>query len=227
MSESNVSTPGSLEFLEFPKIPRLKREVVITEKIDGSNAQIAWVETPLVVAHGDDIAVVGTEQDHRNNPLCLGVFPGRNEGDAAMALYAGSRTRWLDTSSKGDNFGFAKWVLAHADELRALGPGRHFGEWFGQGIQRNYGLTEKRFALFNVGRWTDENPPPACCSVVPILARGEYIDADKVLDDLQRDGSRIVPGFKNPEGVVVFHSASRQLYKLTFKDDGGKWRSDV
>jgi hypothetical protein len=29
-----------LEFVEFQKIPRLKREIVITEKIDGTNAQV-------------------------------------------------------------------------------------------------------------------------------------------------------------------------------------------
>jgi hypothetical protein len=143
-----------------------------------------------------------------------------------MALYAGSRTRWLDTSSKGDNFGFAKWVLERADELRALGPGRHFGEWYGQGIQRGYGLQEKRFALFNCGRWTAETVP-SCCQVVPIVLRGEDVSPDVAMEILRSEGSRIAPGFKNPEGVVVFHSASRQLYKLTFKDDGGKWRGDV
>jgi hypothetical protein len=31
-------------FEEFPKIARLKRKVVITEKVDGTNAQIAFNE---------------------------------------------------------------------------------------------------------------------------------------------------------------------------------------
>jgi hypothetical protein len=200
-------------FEEFPKIPRLKREVVITEKVDGTNAQIAWV-----MPEAEDAL-----EDAHKDPFCLGVFPGPNDGDSAMALYAGSRTHWLDTSSKGDNFGFAKWVLERSDELRALGPGRHFGEWYGQGIQRNYGLQEKRFALFNVGRWTAETVP-SCVGIVPILARGENVNPDEAMEKLKAGGSVIAPGFMNPEGVVVFHSASRQMYKLTFKDDGGKWR---
>src|ERR1700731_4680286 len=161
-------------FEEFPKIPRLKREVVITEKVDGTNAQIAWVEiTGLPAGTEGDVATADYAADaHRADPLCLGVFPGLRDGDSAMALYAGSRTRWLGTSSSADNFGFAKRVLEHADELRALGAGRHYGEWYGLGIQRNYGLQEKRFALFNVARWNAMNPQPACCDVVPILARG-------------------------------------------------------
>lgn len=203
------------QFEEFPKIPRLKREVVITEKIDGTNAQISFVEL------NEEGALDAAQLD----PFCLKIFPGVENGASAMALYAGSRTRWLDVSSKGDNFGFAKWVLEHADELRALGPGRHFGEWYGQGIQRNYGLQEKRFALFNVGRWDALNKP-ACCDVVPILARGENVNPDVAMADLLYKGSVLVDGFKNPEGVVVFHSASRQLYKLTFKDDSGKWKTD-
>jgi hypothetical protein len=200
-------------FEEFPKIPRLKREVVITEKVDGTNAQVAWY-----VPEVED-----SLENAKSDPYCLGVFPGPSDGDSAMALYAGSRTRWLDASSKGDNFGFAKWVLANVEELRKLGPGRHFGEWYGLGIQRNYGLQEKRFALFNVGRWTAETKP-ACCDVVPILSRGEDVSVDIAMGYLREHGSFIAPGFMNPEGVVVFHSASRQMYKLTFKDDGGKWR---
>ncbi|MES2133853.1 MAG: RNA ligase family protein [Bacteroidota bacterium] len=34
----------NLDFLEFPKMPRLSREVIITEKIDGTNAQLLITE---------------------------------------------------------------------------------------------------------------------------------------------------------------------------------------
>jgi hypothetical protein len=62
----------------------------------------------------------------------------------------------------------------HRDDLLTLGPGRHFGEWWGAGIQRRYGLTEKRFSLFNVTRWGEARP--ACCHVVPTLYRGPFSD---------------------------------------------------
>lgn len=200
-------------FEEFPKIPRLKREVVITEKVDGTNAQIAWIE----------VAAETTYEELGDDPFLLKFVPGDKDGDNAMALYAGSRSRWLKPGA--DNFGFCNWVLEHADELRSLGPGRHYGEWYGIGIQRGYDLPDKRFALFNVARWNPENPNrPACCGVVPILARGENVDDDAVMRALNDGGSVIAPGYKNPEGIVVFHSASRQMYKRTFRDDGGKWK---
>ena len=58
-----------------------------------------------------------------------------------------------------------------------LGVGQHFGEWWGFGIQRGYGLHERRFSLFNTGRWSDPAVRPACCGVVPVLADGDFTGA--------------------------------------------------
>jgi hypothetical protein len=71
-------------------------------------------------------------------------------------MLAGSRSQYI--TPERDNHGFARWVQDDADELWALGEGRHFGEWWGSGIQRGYGLQkgEKRFSLFNVARWADD-----------------------------------------------------------------------
>lgn len=173
---------GILEFHPFAKIPRLRRDIVITEKIDGTNAQ---------------------------------VFV-RDDG----AVMAGSRTRWI--SPENDNFGFAAWVEKHAHELRGLGPGRHYGEWWGPGIQRGYGVREKTFSLFNVAKWDDVLVRPACCSVVPWLYRGPFDMPmiESVLSYLQETGSRASPGFMRPEGIVIFHVASGHLYKITLENDG-------
>jgi len=166
-------------FREFPKIPRLRREVVVTEKIDGTN----------------------------------GVIHVTLDG----VVRAGSRTRWI--TPENDNHGFARWVQEHADELRLLGAGLHYGEWWGAGINRGYGLKEKRFSLFNVARWGLDRP--ACCHVVPTVAAGEGVDAmaSKGLDVLLRAGSLAAPGFPKPEGVVVFHTASKHMYKVTLEKD--------
>jgi RNA ligase len=202
----------SLAFEEYPKIPRLKREVVITEKIDGTNAQIAWLELDSEMGYAEAL----------DNPHCLALLPGKVDGESARALFVGSRNRWLTLDK--DNFGFARWVYDNAEELHSLGTGRHYGEWYGNGIQRDYGLWEKRFALFNTARWNDQNPNrPAICQVVPILARGEAVNDDDVMQLLHDKGSVLVPGYGRPEGIVVWHSASRQLYKRTFEQDGGKW----
>lgn len=165
----------------FQKIPRLRRDVVITEKIDGTNSLI-WIS--------DDLSVIR----------------------------AGSRNRWITPES--DNFGFAKWVAANAQELLKLGPGHHYGEWWGQGIQRRYGLDHKRFSLFNTQRWADPAVRPACCHVVPLLAIGPQDRTVEVaLERLRTEGSIAAPGFMDPEGVVVYHTAARSLFKVTCKDD--------
>jgi len=169
-----------MEFIEFPKMPRLSREVIVTEKIDGTNAQIFISE--------------------------------------AGEIRAGSRNRWITVDD--DNYGFAKWVAEHEKELTALGPGRHFGEWWGRGIQRNYSLPERRFSLFNVSRW-DNDDRPACCHVVPTLFRGDFTQQawSKPLSELAKNGSVASPGFMNPEGIVLFHTAGNFGFKKTIHKD--------
>jgi hypothetical protein len=174
-------------FEGFPSISRLTRSCVITEKLDGTNAQVRVLEDGRVIA--------------------------------------GSRTRWITPGA--DNFGFAAWVKEHEDELRTgLGVGAHFGEWWGAGIQRRYGMTEKRFSLFNAGRWSSERP--ACCSVVPVLFAGIFTSTvvDECLARLEAGGSLAAPGFMDPEGVVVYVAASKTLFKKTLKGDGHKGAPD-
>jgi hypothetical protein len=171
------------DFVEFPKIARLNRECIVTEKIDGTNA----------------CAAIGEDGSFRT----------------------GSRTRWI--TPEDDNFGFSSWAHEHREELVTLGPGTHFGEWWGSGIQRGYGLPkgEKRFSLFNVARWGDPSSRPHCCFVVPELTRGTDIRVatEEALEKLRQQGSHAALGFMKPEGVVVYHTASRQLFKVTLERD--------
>jgi hypothetical protein len=186
-----------MEFQEFPKMARYSREVIVTEKIDGTNAAVVIEEAHCGEYPESAIAMVGEYN-----------------------VYAQSRTRFI--TPEDDNFGFARWVVDHAQELaNGLGVGRHFGEWFGAGIQRNYGLTEKRFALFNVSRWNDSTIRPACCDVVPTLWRGNFsdFDVDFAMRELQSMGSYAVPGFMKPEGIVIFHTAGNFGLKKTIEKD--------
>lgn len=135
-------------------------------------------------------------------------------------IAAGSRTRWI--TPKDDNYGFARWVEDNKDELMKLGPGRHFGEWWGKGIQRNYSLTERRFSLFNVARWADDALRPTCCHIVPVLGSGTFDRPNFIhaaIKQLRTEGSAAAPGFMNPEGVVVFHVAGNVGFKLTLEND--------
>lgn len=183
-----------MDFEDFPKMARLSRRIIITEKIDGTNAQV-----------------------------CIGE-------DGEMKF--GSRTRWI--TPEDDNYGFARWATENAEELRKLGPGRHFGEWWGAGIQRRYGLEEKRFSLFNAGRWYDLHQDgnykhedaalvaaPACCHVVPVIYDGLWIPEapSTAIERLRTLGSSAAPGFMKPEGIVLFHSAGRVGFKKTLEKD--------
>lgn len=187
-----MNTP---EFKEFPKIARLSREIVITEKLDGTNG-------------------------------CVHIY---KEVDGAgyecerYSIIAGSRSRWI--SPEDDNYGFAKWVRANQEELIAgLGEGTHFGEWWGSGIQRGYGLTggDKRFSLFNTHRWSDmAGARPQCCGVVPVLWNGIF-DGDQIdnaITSLRMVGSFAAPGFMKPEGIVIYHSGNNALFKKTIEKD--------
>jgi hypothetical protein len=102
-----------------------------------------------------------------------------------------------------------------------LGPGRHFGEYWGRGIQRNYSLTERRFSLFNTSRWNDPEKRPACCHVVPILYDGEFCTnrIKGVLRDLEKNGSKASPGFMGAEGIIIYHIAANMAFKKTIDKD--------
>lgn len=185
-----------MEFIGYPKTPRLRRSVVITEKLDGTNAQVFITSAPI--------------------PTALQVAA---QGEFSMMV--GSRNRWITPGKETDNYGFAGWCQRNAEELFKLGEGQHFGEWYGGGIARAYGLTEKRFALFNTARWGDHNPnTPACCEVVPVLALCGLDEITAVIERLRVGGSVASPGFMNPEGVIVYHSTAKQNFKVLLENDG-------
>jgi hypothetical protein len=184
-----------IKFEGFPKIPRLQAQVIVTEKIDGTNCFVQ-------ITHDGDFLL-------------------------------GSKNRFLfaDKGKKSDNEGFAKWAVANKQELVKLGVGKHFGEWCGKGlgemkdgIRRDYGLEEKKFVLFDTHKWNDENKPN-CCEVVPVLYSGFFCTEKikQVMDNLKENGSQFVKGYMNPEGIVIYHTGSKQLYKKTFSyDETGK-----
>lgn len=209
-----------MEFQKYPKTPRLRRNVIVTEKLDGTNAQIFIESIPLTKS-----ALLEIETDLN----CLAAQIS-HESNQVLTMRAGSRSRWV--TPENDNFGFAGWVSSNAVDLFKLGPGRHFGEWWGQGIQRGYGLKEKRFSLFNVSRWYsknaevlfhDANPAefaPKCCHIVPIMASAPLEEAVSFsLDRLRESGSYAAPGFMKPEGINVYHTAANMSFKVTLEND--------
>lgn len=125
-------------------------------------------------------------------------------------IFAQSRSRILDETSAGDNYGFCKWVRGNKTDLLALGVGYHYGEWWGRGINRNYGLKERRFSLFNI--WMDI---PDGLYRVPVVA-DTY---EAAWNRLTEEGSIAVPGFMNPEGFVMQAELQRAVrYKVIINE---------
>lgn len=218
-------------FQGFPKIARLSRTSWISEKIDGTNAQVFVWDECHIHAVGSDIVSTSVGPRPADIPFIWSA-----EG---IHIAAGSRTRWITPTD--DNHGFAKWVLANVEQLVYLGHGIHFGEWWGSGIQRGYGLTkgEKRWSLFNLSRWCmhDKIPErietqdpriekyqdllPPCCDLVPLLYKGVFTttSCDTAVEWLRTNGSLASPGFMRPEGIVCWHGAANIGFKKTLLKD--------
>lgn len=197
---------SGLTFEPFPKIGRLRRNCTITEKIDGTNAQIVFDSCGGML--------VGSRKRE--------IFP---EGEVTSAD---------GLPVKGtDNFGFARWAWDNQEALfEFLGEGRHYGEWYGAGIQRGYAQQGKSFALFNTGRFGPgrQTIPDALADigleVVPVLYEGEFNSdtIEEVMGELF--GHSWIDGYEDPEGIIVYHHGTRTYSKVTFDFDDGKWRHE-
>lgn len=217
-------TAPELVFQPWPKTPRLFRDAVITEKIDGTNAAVQIRE------------VDPTPYDSEQVPGSFMLTDTDATGARRTYLVqAQSRKRLIYPNADGeirDNYGFAAWVHENrAGLIRALGEGIHFGEWWGHGIQRGYDLPEgdRRFSLFNTHRHAKvlEAMAAGYIPAVPGLGVVPVLDAytfstervEQVKARLVESGSVAAPGFMNPEGVIVYHSAINGVFKSLIEND--------
>lgn len=176
--------PTDIVFQAWPKTPRLNRGMIITEKIDGTNACVIITDDGKIGAQ--------------------------------------SRNRLITPES--DNAGFAHWVWDnHPELISLLGPGYHYGEWWGQGIQRGYGLSEKRFSLFNSHRWGDVDLSSVPqLNVVPTLVKTDIFNTvavNEMVVWLAENGSLASPGYMKPEGVIVYLNAANTGFKVLIEND--------
>jgi len=172
-----------------------------------------------------------TEKIDGTNALISITQDEELSGPLDWCVRAGSRKRWLTLEK--DNFGFARWVDENEEQLiELLGVGTHYGEWYGSGIQRRYGLDHKRLALFDgPGRYPwavdvdqlreNESPPDmlptkdidlgdAKLGVTSLLYKGGLDLVLPVLIEPQDaktwflpGGSVTVPGYEHTEGLIV------------------------
>lgn len=208
----------TIEFIKWPKTPRLFREIVITEKLDGTNSAVIF----------EDVTTEDVEHVPSTELIVRGPYLYR--------VGAQSRNRIITPGKTTDNHGFAAWVYKNKEELfEILGVGRHYGEWWGRGIQKRYENSVMRgFALFNTAKheglheWlpgVDGSDWEVLVEPVMTLYKGPFSEKAirETLSELDKHGSAMSP-FDKAEGIVVFHTQSRQTYKVTLDgEDKGKW----
>ena len=199
-----------MEFKAFEKINSLRKvEMVITQKIHGTNAQVFIIERQSNLVLINDV-----EQVDPSVVMVDGKY---------YELRCGSRTRWIYPGD--DNYGFAAFVDQHKEEfIRKLGVGQHFGEWAGLGINSGEGLDKKVFVLFDFWKYPPERELPPGCVVVPVLYKGVFDlgKIEEVMTDLKTNGSKLVPGFMRPEGIVINTMGAR--LKKVFEAEETQWK---
>lgn len=220
-----------MEFEAFPNISRLAGcNMNITQKIHGSNAQI------LVFSNKEFLEIIDSMPNEVRAAELAIEYPGKtlvfqylqdfsNRASVlseSIEVKAGSRTRWI--TPLDDNYGFAQYVEANKQEIiEKLGIGRHFGEWAGPGINSGEGLTQKTFILFDWWKFPPERPLPPQMAVVPVLYNGavDFSKIDEAMSDLKANGSKLVPGFTRPEGIVIQTLGTR--VKKVFEAEETGW----
>jgi hypothetical protein len=205
----------TIDFTPWPKIPRINQEeITITEKIDGTNAAVGIREIETLD---------GAQQPHE---WTVGVVEGK-----LFAVRAQSRKRFITPDT--DNYGFADWVSRNVLRLiEGLGEGLHFGEWWGEGIQKNrYNVERKYFSLFNTYRWDADSLAEAGLLDVGVRVVPELIKTgieglphrlSTAKQILQSNGSLAAKGegatCYDPEGVVLHFRRGDAPFKFIFSN---------
>lgn len=187
------------EFQEFHKIARLSRECIITEKIDGTNAQICITEdgqfltgsrNRWITPANDNFGFAAWAHENKDELLKLGV--GVHYGEW-----------WGRGIQRGYNMFTRYFSLFNVSRWRAQGTEP----------QRIPTQDPRVVKLQEIA--------PACCFVVPVIYRGVFTtDAcDAALAKLKQGGSMASPGFMKPEGIVCYHVAAGIGFKKTIEKD--------
>ena len=180
----------SPEFKEFKKIPRLSREMIITEKIDGTNG----------VIYIDDYnnLFVGSRTrwlDEHNDNFGFYKWVMRNK-EALLKLGTGYHYGewWGKGIQRGYNLQERRFSLFNVSRWKK---------------DKEIPLLEKQ-----------EYCPDCCDVVPVLHAEVFNTEViNQILEELKRNGSSASPGFMKPEGVVVYHVAGNILFKKTIDND--------
>ena len=189
----------STNFTAFPKIARLSRNCIITEKLDGTNAQVCITKDGQMLV-GSRTRWITPEQD--------------NYGFAAWAM---EHHKALMTLGVGNHFG--EWW--GKDIQRNYGQTKRWFSLFNTSRWCLAGETPQHILTNDPRVVGIQDVLPACCSLVPVLYRGVFTtnDCETAIADLRINGSKAAPGFMKPEGIVCYHVAGNVGFKKTLEKD--------
>jgi hypothetical protein len=199
----------------FGVTPELFGDVTLCEQIDGHAIGI-HIEALKANPDGE----VGVKPGDV-------LFYGAGGNANFYRVWVQNRQR-IVTPDQHDVHGVASWARAHAAQLaETLGPGIHFGEWWGYKICRGYGLGpgDRRFSLYNTARWgfIDGTQVPSLYTQ-PVLWEGNFLEGwatiRNEMDGLLNHGSVASPGYRHPAGVVLYHHSADVMMQHTFKTEG-------
>ena len=183
-----------VEFIEFPKISRLSRDVIVTEKIDGTNGTIYIGEDGLEFLVGSRTRWITPDCDNHgfarwaydNHDDLLKLGPGWHRGEW-----------WGSGIQRG-------YGLPKGEKRFSLFNTNRWGCWRDQD---KYPIDK-----------------PDCCHVVPVIWSGIFDThtIDLCINTLINEGSSAAPYFMKPEGIVVYHVAGNVAFKKTIGNDGHK-----
>ena len=181
---------GAPRFIPFPKIPRLSRDCIISEKIDGTNG-VVWVD-------GDGDVWAGS----KNRWL---TKDSDNHGFAA----------WVEAHEK--DFQDCGQGVYHGEWW---GSGIQRGYDLPKGERRFSLFNVMRWGEDRDLEKYPNPPPACCHVVPVLhRGKFSILDITVALQFLELNGSEAAPGYMNPEGVVIFHVAGNVLFKKTIVND--------
>lgn len=186
---------NELIFEPFPRIGRLKRDCTITEKVDGTNAQIVFDYLGNLL--------VGSRKRE--------IFPNGTEGKGNACDNYGF-ARWA-YNNKVELFAYLG-PGRHYGEWTGPGIGRGYGLAENRLYLFNtfrHDAPPRELQLLGL-------------DVVPVLYQGPFLSdvIDITMQGLHDNGSLIgrdTEHFPNPEGIIIYHHGTRTYAKYTFEHD--------
>jgi hypothetical protein len=222
----NQQSSNDIQFHAWPKIGRLNRDIIITEKLDGTNAAIgitadgrvyAQSRTRIITSQDDNAGFARWVEKHADllrEHLGEGLHFGEWWGVSIGRGYDLSERRFSLFNTKRWHSEVAGLMALAA--LRDKGaavytvPVLYEGPWTGVFGYKN-----------EAGEWhsTTEPHDPEWPAIMGQENPRPRFAPNFILEWLARVGSQAAPGFARPEGIVIYHRAGDTLFKVTIDKD--------